>query len=348
MRLLKRGFQGKDVQELQLALRALGLDPGDIDGKFGQDTHDAVVEFQTDIDRLEPDGKVGSATREAIDQALGRGAPPEDAEDVEEPADEPTRGQPGLDELTCSDETWDHFQTIVELIRDRPVVYGPGRGLFHEGKWVITYGAGKLGAKKWKSRTNRTGPSFHCSSWTNFMMGVLARRNEDYTHGGNTPALKKVCESPNKRFFDPQVGPWRGYGDICRPFKTDGSTRKRGWFSRGGRYVDLQELWDRRTEVPTFFVCGQSTKRKDGTIKWGHHTVLFVIDHRQAGSPLYRIAADGYKDGKGWSAKRMVYEHYDEKDVAKDAKRRLYRGYCLDLPKSFDRPVAEVVTEDQL
>lgn len=346
-RTLRKGCSGADVQELQISLLALGKDPGVIDGIFGEQTRLAVVDFQDDFDQLDDDGIVGPATREAIDQALGKTPTPPDSEDVDQ-AEPTTAASVGADERVCCDETWAQFQTLIALLDAHPVVYGPGRGLWHDGKFVITYGPGKLGSKDWKAKTGKVGPSFHCSSWTNFVMGVLARRNEEYTHAGNIPALSKVCEAPNAAVTERNVGTWRGYGDICVRFMSDGSTRKRGWYPQGGRIVDLQEIWQRRSEMPTFFVCGQSSKRSDGNMKWWHHTVLFVIDHRQDGSPLYRIAADGLVKNKVWSAGRMVYRRIDADEVAQDTKKRCYRGYVLRLPKSFSRPVAEVVTEDQL
>lgn len=343
---LKRGSRGADVQQLQLALRTLGKDVGDVDGIFGRRTEEAVEDFQDDYEHLRVDGKVGPQTWAALRQAVNLTEAPEDAEDVSEPED---AGPVALasEELKCSDETWAQFQALVELVTSHPVVYGPGRGLWSEGKFVVTYGPGKLGSKSWKSQTGKLGPSFHCSAWTNFVMGVLARYNEDYCHAGNIPPLWEICDKPNQRFYRDGVGHFRGYGDICVRLMSDGSSRQRGWYPDRGRIFDMQELWDRRASLPTFVVVGQSSKRSDGAIKWWHHTVLFVVDHRQPGSPLYRIAADGYVNRAGeWSARPMVYRRIEEAEVAQDSKSRCYRGYVLRLPQSFDRPVAKVELED--
>ena len=43
---LKQGASGPDVRDLQQALKALGHDPGPIDGAFGARTASAVKAFQ--------------------------------------------------------------------------------------------------------------------------------------------------------------------------------------------------------------------------------------------------------------------------------------------------------------
>src|SRR6185436_257786 len=65
---LKKGYSGKGVKKLQQRLNAQGAEPPlKIDGIFGKLTHAAVVEFQT-AHTLEPDGKVGKLTWEALDE----------------------------------------------------------------------------------------------------------------------------------------------------------------------------------------------------------------------------------------------------------------------------------------
>lgn len=335
---IRRGDKGEDVQHLQVCLTTLGFDVGDIDGKFGPRTEAVVRDFQDDFEHLEVDGVVGADTWGAIEQALWMRDP--NAPDLDPDA-------PGPGKQVCSDETWQQFQDLVALVTSHPVVYGPGRGLWHEGKFVITYGPGRLDKKSWQSQRGAegVGPSFHCSSWTNFVMGVLARRNEDYTHAGNMPPLSKICEAPNLPVTEKNVGTWRGYADICVPVLSDGSSAKRTKIPRRG-VVDLRELWERRHELPTFYVCGQSSKRAEGTWKWWHHTVLFVIDHRSPGSPMYRIAADGFVDkSKRWSSRPMAYTPVTETTVEQSLGRFIYRGFSLRLPDQFERPVAPVVLE---
>lgn len=336
MQTLRQGDRGEAVRQLQIQLKALGKDPGDVDGVFGSATAAAVRDFQDDHDALAADGIVGPETWGALRQALefveGEEAPP-----------------PVSAALRCSDETWDQFERTVALVTDpsHPVRYGPGRGLWNDGRFVITHGPGGLGRKSWASMLGGTYPSFHCSSWTNFILGVLARRNADYCHAGNIPGLFELCSAPNTPVTQPGVGTWRGYGDICRPFVSDGSSRHRTGVSDLRRAIDLKELWERREALPTFFVCAQSSRKGPGTWKWWHHTLLFVIDHRKPGSPLFRIAADGayQKVGQRWSSKPMAYREIDEAYVEDDITKRIYRGYTVHLPEVFDRPVAEIVLE---
>ena len=65
-RILKRGCQGSDVNELQTRLNDLGYDCGTVDGIFGSKTERAVKAFQTD-NGLTPDGIVGLETWEKLE-----------------------------------------------------------------------------------------------------------------------------------------------------------------------------------------------------------------------------------------------------------------------------------------
>jgi peptidoglycan hydrolase-like protein with peptidoglycan-binding domain len=66
--LLKKGATGEAVHQLQLALKSLGYDPGDVDGKFGAHTESAVKHFQQDMG-IAADGIVGEVTWRNIDEA---------------------------------------------------------------------------------------------------------------------------------------------------------------------------------------------------------------------------------------------------------------------------------------
>jgi peptidoglycan hydrolase-like protein with peptidoglycan-binding domain len=68
-RLLKNGVRGTDVRQLQKVLKAVGYDPGGIDGVFGRLTAAAVKAFQN-ARGLAVDGVVGSRTRGSIAKAL--------------------------------------------------------------------------------------------------------------------------------------------------------------------------------------------------------------------------------------------------------------------------------------
>jgi peptidoglycan hydrolase-like protein with peptidoglycan-binding domain len=65
---LKQGASGPDVRDLQQALKALGHDPGPIDGAFGARTTSAVKAFQQ-AREIAVDGIVGRVTWINIDEA---------------------------------------------------------------------------------------------------------------------------------------------------------------------------------------------------------------------------------------------------------------------------------------
>lgn len=60
-----QGHKGPNVRLLQEMLGELGYDVGAIDGRFGDDTHHAVVAFQK-VHGLNRDGVVGNETRDAL------------------------------------------------------------------------------------------------------------------------------------------------------------------------------------------------------------------------------------------------------------------------------------------
>lgn len=61
MPVLKQGATGPQVRALQAKLEALGFDPKGVDGRFGEDTRDALVAFQISKG-LPPDGKADTDT----------------------------------------------------------------------------------------------------------------------------------------------------------------------------------------------------------------------------------------------------------------------------------------------
>ncbi|MCP2730663.1 peptidoglycan-binding domain-containing protein [Limnofasciculus baicalensis] len=64
-RILQRGARGKDVEQLQQALRDNGFNPGAINGIYGEDTEIAVMEFQR-FHNFHVDGVAGSETLKAL------------------------------------------------------------------------------------------------------------------------------------------------------------------------------------------------------------------------------------------------------------------------------------------
>ncbi len=67
---LERGAEGPEVAELQEALIAFDLKPGEVDGVFGPMTESAVKAFQV-FARIEADGIVGEETREKLNGPRG-------------------------------------------------------------------------------------------------------------------------------------------------------------------------------------------------------------------------------------------------------------------------------------
>jgi Putative peptidoglycan binding domain len=327
--------RGSAVKDLQLQLKAVGCDPGDIDGIFGKRTLAALKAFQERYERIEDTGVLDPETTEALAQALV----------IKHDDSTPVVLDPAAP-VPCKPEIWSAFQKLVDLIEQTPVRYGPGRGLFHEGKWMITYGPGALGSKKWSSPLGKTYPSFHCSSWTNFFLGWLLRRNEQFTHCGNIPSLFNLCEQSEDVHQIPGGGSYRGYGPHCRKIVPSGDACQRTGVPN---VVDIRELYERRATLPTFLVCGQST-RFDSGWRWWHHTVLFAIDHASRDAPMFRLAADGlYNSSKGgWSGKAMERSEITPATIPSFSN-AVYRGYGVinqDGSYGGDRPVAPVILED--
>jgi hypothetical protein len=285
--ILRPGEKGPEVEMLQLKLKAAGYDPGAVDGDYGKRTTAAVLAFQMDRPDVDDDGIAGPHTLGALDMAIDK---------IKSVAEAPP---PPNEYVPCNDDTYRAFMGLVDQIVTKPVRYGPGRGLWSGGKLVITYGAGRLGGTtaQWPNVLNKTFPSFHCSSWTNFFMSWLERRNEDFTHAGNIPSLFELLEASPDVHQNPGAGPYRGFGDVCFRIPIDGSGAKRLGVSG---VVDAKELLDRKDSLPSFIVCGQSTKLSTGW-KWWHHTVLFFVHDGK----LFRLAADGLKGPNGYSATPM-------------------------------------------
>lgn len=85
-RILSDGDYGADVIELQTRLKAVGYDPGEIDGEFGPNTESAVKALQTAAGIL-VDGEFGPDSLAALVKMEGTDDPDEPADD---PEDEPT------------------------------------------------------------------------------------------------------------------------------------------------------------------------------------------------------------------------------------------------------------------
>jgi hypothetical protein len=330
--ILRQGDRGTDVEQLQLHLKAAGYDPGDIDGSFGAKTAAAVLAFQADRPDLDDDGVAGPMTLGALDAAVGKRKT------------DPIAPIPTVSPIACEDATWTAFQRLVGAVTAHPVRYGPGRGLWHDGKMVVTCGPGSMGAKSWPNALGRPYASFHCTSWVNFFLGWLLRRNDLYTHAGNIPSLFDLVETSPDLHTIPGGGVYRGYGDAMSTIVPDGSSVRRSGMPK---VIDAKELLARRATLPTFVVCGQSTKRATGWLLW-HHVVLYVIDHRD-NDRLYRIAADGYKGASGYSGDPLRWVEITDKNVSALAA-AVYRAYGVNTADGTygdrTKPIAEIDFEE--
>ena len=337
------GSRGQEVRDLQLKLKALGYDPGDIDGSFGPRTKGALTQFQEHYESLEPTGVLDAETSAALAQALVIKA---DNPAVQQ-APQAQQQAPKAEKATvpCAPEVWEAFLQLVGVITKTPVRYGPGRGLFNDQKWLVTYGPGSLGSKGWASMAGSAHPSFHCSSWTNFFLGWLLRYNERFTHAGNIPSLFDLCEQSDDLHQLQGGGQYRGYGPYCAEIKTNGDTYAR---KKIAKVLDIQELYDRRATLPTFLVCGQSTHFPSGW-KWWHHTLLFAIDHATPNAPMHRLAADGYYGSdRRWSGTPMKWTEINEQTIPNYQETVIYRGYGVlseDGTYGGGRPLAPVGIE---
>ena len=84
-RILRNGSEGKDVEDLQRRLKAVGYNPGEIDGEYGPNTASAVKALQKDADIL-VDGEFGPDSYAAL-LALEVDEDPNDIPETPEPVE---------------------------------------------------------------------------------------------------------------------------------------------------------------------------------------------------------------------------------------------------------------------
>jgi hypothetical protein len=245
----------------------------------------------------------------------------------------------------CNAETWSAFQVFRDaLLKAR---YGPGRGLWVNGKFQLGYAAGRLSKPgdviTWPNVLGKLYWALHCTSLTNVFLSWLDRRNEDFTHGGNVPDLMELLAADATPHVFPQRCSYRGFRDQVTAIAPDGSGAARTFAGM----IDMKELLARGRAggLPTFMVFSQSTKQKAGHWNKDHHTGVLVWWEGR----LFRLAADGLVNGaKQYSAQPVSWSEITDANVARYAL-FAYRVWGVDTADGSygdqSRPIAEVGLE---
>lgn len=359
--MLKMGVTGPAVKDLQDKLQHLGL----FTPTFDASTKAAVVSFQERFG-LKPDGIVGPQTEALLERALRGDLSRANVAHINGEAVPVLSPEVGLLRDTPA-HIWERFHRVINMItgglwddilagrkeKAEGVVvrYGPGRGHFLSreavqqavareylapdaltlmgnapGLWVVSCGPTRLGqdsnvAGGWQ------GPTFHCSSFTNWLMGMLLDYNAEYTHTGNMPGLKS-CLMTRHALHPHSAGKgstvyYRGFAEHCARLAPDGTSPP--IYKR--EYLDPEEVWRRRDELGTINVFGQSTRTSKGW-KIEHHTGVFFM-HPDFPDVVFRIAADGSKGGNGYSGTPMDIERLTHAEALRLENDRRYLIYRL-------------------
>lgn len=247
----------------------------------------------------------------------------------------------------CNGNTWDAVIRLIELVSAN-AHYGPGRGLFEAAKFLLTYAPGRRSKPAdiatWPNARGALYPSLHCTSWCNTFLAWLLRYNEDFTHAGTMPELFDLCSKLGIQVV-PKDGwtlRYRGYGEHCYELESNGSTSARVHrFIDGKAHIDAMELYERRAEMPSVVVFGQSDWTGAGWNEW-HHTGLFLFRDGR----MYRSAADGYAAHGVYSASSMGWTEITPENIgALDLCRYRLYGVRTNADGSYgdqSRPIAEV------
>ena len=111
---LRQGMSGDNVKRMQEILILLGYDCGKkgADGKFGQNTFNALVKFQTDA-LLNVDGVCGPKTWKELLKAEALVSPSPAAAGAPQQAGEPEKEQ--TFRVTIEGVTYDQYRRILEI-----------------------------------------------------------------------------------------------------------------------------------------------------------------------------------------------------------------------------------------
>jgi hypothetical protein len=256
----------------------------------------------------------------------------------------------------CNEETW--IAVIALIVRVAAnALYGPGRGLWEDGRFLLTYAPGRRSKpsdidpsarEHWLNARQALYPALHCTSWCNTFLAWLLRVNEDFTHAGTIPELFDLCSKIGLQVV-PQKDGWtlryRGYGEHCYEIESNGSTAARVHRLIAGKaHIDAVELYERRAEMPSIVVFAQSTFFPTGLNTW-HHTGLFLFRDGR----MYRSAADGYANAGVYSASPMGWSEITMENIsALDLCRYRVYGVRTNTDGTYGdqgRPIAEIEFE---
>ncbi len=324
-RTLRRGDEGAEVIALQIALIAAGYDvgPTGADGNYGAKTEAAVLAFQVDRPEIPDSGITDELTQNKLISVIAdRPVPPAPLHPVEL--------------VRCNDETWNAWRRFVADLCAN-VRYGPGRGIWDEDReaFVVTYAPGRYSkpadVQTWRNKENALFPSLHCTSLVNVALSFLERRNRKFTHAGNIPQLHDLMNMDASVHVIKDAGPVRGFSDCVSFIHPDGTGTKRlaaKSYKKAG-FVDMRELFERRSSLTTFVAFEQSTLLGSGWLET-HHTGVFAFRD----GAMLRLAADGRYDkaGAGYNAQPMREIEITEKNIGVFVN-AAYRCWGLD---SFD------------
>lgn len=258
-----------------------------------------------------------------------------------------------------------------------PAVYGPGRGLFlsaadaekaikagkieapglqaqrffeargnvgpapiprgDAGVWVMA--RGPLGLRQSANQINgEQRPTFHCSSFTNWIAGIYTGADAKWTHGGT------MADLPDLVMADPT---------LRIPVKhPNGSTTYTDLYGYGAHATPVQigkraqmtplEVWGKRGELGLLTLAAQASERGKG--RWiEHHTVCIMRVPGQE-DRLYRVAADGYKKNGRYSGTVVNVEVWTEEEAKKaTATQRLRCWTFLTTPAGPRCPVVREI-----
>ena len=227
------------------------------------------------------------AERRAFTLALSRQPTPEGATPPEPPPSRPSRPvvvgeckppEPPAPEPRRALAPLDFFKAV----KAHSPVYGPGRGAYREGEGLlITRDVGPgMGFPT---------PSFHCSSWTNFLAFAFSGRPPaEYTPRGNMANMIRLCQTPGVMRWNT---PWdpdlylnlQAYGDLCK--------------DHGALRPDAFKALLSPGEAQRLYLVGESTYRGGRWRHWHHTSAWAVLPTGE----VFRAAADGWKGPNGYS-----------------------------------------------